>query len=223
VKDRIFEGDSLEEAVAQASQLFGEPAARIRYVRLGTPGPKVRIAVLGGFVAGPPGPTPTSHASHPESAIHAAVDALSAAVGEIIHKELREVEANRLTLHLSGPGAAVLVEGGTGPLRALEHLLQRSGGSGPGTPRLKVECEGYREGRDRELRALAEELARRARERGEAQEAPRLNAYERRLLHMALASEPGLQTYSHGDGSERRLVVAPIEPAADSRPLEEPS
>jgi spoIIIJ-associated protein len=220
VRDRVFEGESLEAALAQASHLFGVTADRIRYVRLETAGPGVRIAVLGGWVSGRPGPE-RSPASHPESAIHAVVDALSDAVGASIHKELRVSEASRPTLRLSGPGCAFLVDGDTGPLRALEHVLQRSGG--PGTPRLTVECEGYREGRERELRALAEELACRARERGEAQEAPWLNAYERRLVHIALATEPGLRTFSRGNGSERRLVVAPSEPAAGPPSSEEPS
>ena len=38
---------------------------------------------------------------------------------------------------------------------------------------------------------------------------PRLNSYERRVVHMALAGEPGIRTSSVGEGAERRLTVAP--------------
>ena len=35
-----------------------------------------------------------------------------------------------------------------------------------------------------------------------------LNAYERRIVHMAVAEEPGVVTYSVGEGSGRRVTIA---------------
>lgn len=36
-----------------------------------------------------------------------------------------------------------------------------------------------------------------------------LGPYERRLVHMALADEPGIKTFSAGTGYHRKLHVAP--------------
>jgi len=44
---------------------------------------------------------------------------------------------------------------------------------------------------------------------GQARTLQRLNAYERRVVHMALQAEPGITTRSDGEGAERRLTVAP--------------
>jgi spoIIIJ-associated protein len=43
-----------------------------------------------------------------------------------------------------------------------------------------------------------------------------LNAYERRLVHVALQGEPGITTYSVGEGAGRRVTVAPAD--ADAAP-----
>ena len=38
---------------------------------------------------------------------------------------------------------------------------------------------------------------------------PPLNAYERRVVHMALSGVPGIVTYSVGEGADRRVTVGP--------------
>ncbi len=47
-----------------------------------------------------------------------------------------------------------------------------------------------------------------------------MNAYERRIVHVALQAEPGITTFSVGQGSDRRVTVAPAgpgEPAPEAR------
>jgi len=219
MRDRIFEGPSLDDALLQAGRLLGVATERLRYVRL-EGGPNVRIAIL----AGSEETTEPEASIAPEERVGAVVSALAQALGSPIQLEWEPGEPSRLRLRLSGPGCAPLVEDATEPLKALELLLQKAVGGSPSSPRLTIDCEGYREGRDRELRALAARLAQEVREVGSAREAPRLNSYERRLVHMALSREPGLRTYSLGEGAERRLMVAPsADPGAEAVcPPEEP-
>ena len=49
---------------------------------------------------------------------------------------------------------------------------------------------------------------------------PPLNAYERRVVHMALQDVPGITTASSGEGAERRLTIAPAPGPEGDAPAE---
>ncbi len=70
--------------------------------------------------------------------------------------------------------------------------------------------DGYR-GRQRELlQRQACEAAEEAQGTGREVVMSDLKSYERRIVHMALADEPGVETYSEGEGRYRRLVISPV-------------
>ena len=50
---------------------------------------------------------------------------------------------------------------------------------------------------------------------GRPRESRPLNAYERRIIHVAISEEPGLRTFSVGEGADRRVTVAPADPEAE--------
>jgi spoIIIJ-associated protein len=75
-----------------------------------------------------------------------------------------------------------------------------------------VECAGYREERDAWLAGRARELAAEVLREGRAHEMEPLNAYERRIVHIALSDQPGVRSVSVGSGSDRRLTIAPAAP-----------
>ena len=99
-------------------------------------------------------------------------------------------------------------------LRATEHLLQRSFGVALQPRSLRLACEGFRERRDEALAAEARRVAAEVRADGQPRTMEPQNAYERRVVHVALQDEPGIVTYSVGQGAGRRVTVAP----AGSRP-----
>ena len=65
----------------------------------------------------------------------------------------------------------------------------------PDAPRLRVDCDRYREQQEARLVDSVREVAERALETGERQETKPLNAYHRRIIHNAL-KQMGLQTAS---------------------------
>jgi spoIIIJ-associated protein len=71
---------------------------------------------------------------------------------------------------------------------------------------------GFRERRDQALAEEARRLAEAVRADGQPREMAPLNAYERRVVHVALQAEPGVTTFSVGEGSSRRVTVAPLAP-----------
>ncbi len=76
--------------------------------------------------------------------------------------------------------------------------------------RVVLDAEGYRDRRRRSLEATALEHAARARETQREVVIRDLKAYERRIVHLTLRDDPGVETYSEGEGRHRNLVISPI-------------
>ncbi|OCA02800.1 r3h domain [Akkermansia glycaniphila] len=78
----------------------------------------------------------------------------------------------------------------------------------PDAPRVKVDCDHYREKSEERLLGKARSLAERVLESGEEQKMPPLNAYHRRLVHNALKEIEGVVTVSEdGDDRYKRITI----------------
>jgi spoIIIJ-associated protein len=225
VKDRVFEGDDVRAALNQAAAATGLAAAALRYVVLepgspagpGTPAHPARIAVLlqgGDASVGGAAPRethsreaePATAAEGPE-ALHALIAALARASGLPL---AARIEAGPETTVVRLEGAdAFLLEDDAEVLQALEHLLQRALGERFGGGRLVLDATGYRAAREARLAGQARAWAEEVRRSGRARELPPMNAYDRRLVHLAMAGEPGVRSFSVGEGSRRRVTIAP--------------
>ncbi|MGI8940621.1 MAG: RNA-binding cell elongation regulator Jag/EloR [Actinomycetota bacterium] len=73
--------------------------------------------------------------------------------------------------------------------------------------RLLVDVEGYRSRRRESLTEYARSMARRAMERGTEIELEPMNAYERKLVHDAVADIDGASSYSEGEEPSRKVIV----------------
>ena len=76
--------------------------------------------------------------------------------------------------------------------------------------RVLVDIGGYRKERERKLFDLARRTADRVRFLQTPVTLTPMPAFERRLVHMALGEEEGVETESTGEGWERRVVVKPV-------------
>ena len=232
MKDRIFSGVDVGDAVAIAAANLGLPKAELRYVVLdaGSPGGRglsptpARIAVMLGGRLGPsdPGPeggdgpperlSPPPAGPDPREGLLETIRAVAEAGGLEVHAELEDAE-EALLVRLIGKDREFFLEpdGRAEVLQATEHLLLRLYGAKLQPRAVRLTGDGFRERRDEALAAEARRLAAEVRAAGEPRTMPRLNAYERRVVHMALAGEPGIRTSSAGEGAERRLTVAPAD------------
>jgi spoIIIJ-associated protein len=224
MKDRVFTGSDVPEALAEAASALGLPEAELRYVVLdaGSGGGRglqptpARVAVL---LEEGPTPRADSPASwSPPADARAGIRGLIRAVAEAaridVSAEISEGD-ERVVVHLRGPDHAFFFgrEGRGDVLRATEHLLQRTYGAEFLPRPLRVECEGFQERRDKALAEQARRLAEAVRGDGKPRTTEPLNGYERRVVHLALNDEPGITTYSVGEGAARRVTVARAEPA----------
>ena len=219
MKDQIFAGRDVEEALAAASQALGIPREGLRYVVLdaGTPPGRglaaqpARVAVLTERAPAPavPPPAPPARAEKDaRSGARAIVRAIAEAAGIEVAAEIDETP-EALTIKIEGADTAFFIDDDADVLEGLEHLLQRMYQRGLGSRRLVVTCEGYRAERDEGLRRAARDLAAAVRGDGVPRTTQALNSYERRVVHVTLADEPDIRTYSVGEEGNRRVTVAP--------------
>lgn len=228
MKDQVFSGTTVEEALERAAAGLGVARAGLRYVVLdsGTPGGRgvgatpARVAIL----LDAPGPTAASAPPHehapvgnqtPAATLRSLVRALAEAAGLDLSAEIVEDEQT-LELQLLGPGQDFFMDEHAEVLPALEHLLRKILAQAGDRRRLQLSCQGYRARRDQAIQEIARSLVEAVAADGRARETDPLNSYERRLVHIAVA-EAGLRSYSVGEGADRRVVVAPAEAPAPDR------
>jgi spoIIIJ-associated protein len=72
-----------------------------------------------------------------------------------------------------------------------------------------VDAGGYRQRHIERLEGLAARTAEKARESGQPVDLNPMPAYDRRIVHMALAEAEGVSTRSEGEGDLRHVVVVP--------------
>ena len=99
----------------------------------------------------------------------------------------------------------MLVRRGGEGLQALQHLVATAFRRQLGDDnRVVVDCNGFRKEKDLELKQMARYIAEKARSSGMPQEMGPLNPYERRIVHLAIAEDPGVTSESIGDAFMKR-------------------
>jgi spoIIIJ-associated protein len=228
VKDRAFTGRDVAEAVRIAARTLGLSEAALRYFVLdpGRPGglgispSPARIAVLMDPASLEAATPPDEADDLPEEEgedlvahLQSVVRALGEAAGLELAAEFEEdSETARIRLVATDPGFLLGEDGGGDVLRAVEHLLHRMYALDVAPLKLKVELEGYREARDEALRRRALDLAATVKREGTPRETEPLNSYERRIVHLAVATAGGVVSRSVGEGKDRRVTIAQAPP-----------
>jgi spoIIIJ-associated protein len=112
-------------------------------------------------------------------------------------------------INLEGDGAEVLLAKRGEPLQALQLIVDSAFRRQMGEQkRLLIDCMDFRKGKDNELKAMAKFLAEKARDSGADQSMGPLNAYERRLVHLAVAEVPGVTSESIGDAAVKTVTIS---------------
>lgn len=72
-----------------------------------------------------------------------------------------------------------------------------------------IDVEGYRRRRETALGDLARRVADRVRQNGQAMTLEPMPPAERRIVHLALADDPDVETISIGEGEARKVAITP--------------
>lgn len=118
-------------------------------------------------------------------------------------------EVTEINIEVTDGSALIGSEGEN--LMALQHLLRviLHCKKGQFIPRFLLDVNNYRRERREYLRELAKETAERVSQENRLVVLRPMNAFERRLIHIALAADSRVMTESLGQERERRVIVKP--------------
>ena len=154
-----------------------------------------------------------SEEKKPREAIEEFVRLMIDHLGWDLAVSIEEVEGETgetVKVDLSGGDRDIVLCNRAEVLESLQYLLNRSfGRENRESPRILVDCDGYRAQKDAELREIAFRVSDRVRRTGAREELGLMNPYERRIVHLAVAESEGVTTVSAGDGVMKRVIILP--------------
>ena len=126
-------------------------------------------------------------------------------------KEEKDPEGGSEVLHVtysSEKEAGLLIGAHGQTLHALQSFLAMAVRQQTGDwVRIVLDIGDWRQKHEDHLSSLAKQAAERAKSTGEPQHLYNLSPAQRRVVHMALTKEKGIETISEGEGEGRYLVV----------------
>ena len=127
-------------------------------------------------------------------------------------------QSERVVFRVEGGNAAILIGKHGQTLEAIQSLVEKVvNKQNSERIHLQVDVGGYRQNRKKRLIRNAERLAQKCKRSQKPVSAGLLNAYERRIVHIALKDHRSVYTRSTGDGLLRNLMILPSNTAATGR------
>lgn len=119
-------------------------------------------------------------------------------------------DTDRIIFNVKGGNSAVLIGKHGQTLEAIQALVEKIVNK-RNTERIRIEVdvEGYLENRKNNLQRHAMRLADKCRKINKPVTLGYMNAYDRRLVHLALKDNEFVRTQSHGAGFVRKLMIFP--------------
>ena len=116
-----------------------------------------------------------------------------------------EESGERTVFQIHTPQSKTLIGARGETIRAIDHIVKKA--FEDRELQFIVDVNGYRMKKINDLTQTATMLAERARSLKYNVEMTPMSAYERMLVHSALADEKNIETESYGEGRDRRVVI----------------
>ena len=132
-----------------------------------------------------------------------------------------EVTGDRILLNVACSNAGALIGKKGQTLDAIQSLVDKivnKRNNRHDRIRIQVDVEGYLATRKLNLEKLAMRLADKSKKIRKPISLGQMNGYDRRIVHLALKDDPGVQTKSRGEGYMRKLVIFPKKNRVHSQP-----
>lgn len=128
-----------------------------------------------------------------------------------IQVELKEQkQEDKIIIDIKGKDVGILIGKWGQTLKALQFLVNIIVNKSAETrQKVLLDAEGYLSRREAALKDLALGLASRAVKENKSIDLDPMTPNERRIVHLALADHPQVETQSTGEGPERKIVIIP--------------
>lgn len=121
-----------------------------------------------------------------------------------------EEREDHIRYHIEGPELGVLIGRHGQTLEALQFLVGVINARRSLVDyRVVIDVEGYRERREKQLRDLARRSALKANREGRKIVLSPMPPGDRRVIHLTLAGDTSVKTYSEGEEPDRCVVISP--------------
>ncbi|MCX6003225.1 MAG: protein jag [Chloroflexi bacterium] len=119
-----------------------------------------------------------------------------------------------IAFNIEGEDLGILIGRRGQTLSSLQYMVRLVVGHQTNTwiP-IVIDAEGYKQRRYDALKVLAQRMAEQVKTKGVPFTLEPMPAYERRIVHMALADNPAVYTESIGEGESRKVVIHPKRPS----------
>ncbi len=141
---------------------------------------------------------------------------LMGVAGSIVPQDQPIVEGEEATtsivLNIKGEDLGILIGRRGQTLACLQHMVRLIvGHQTEAWVPIVIDIEGYKQRRYQALQIFARRMAEQVKAKEEPFTLEPMSAYERRIIHLALADHPDVITESIGEGEARKVVILPKE------------
>lgn len=122
-----------------------------------------------------------------------------------------KIEDYTILIDIKGEAAGLLIGYRGESLNAMQTILSTIANRNfDNKIRLILDIENYREKRAKKLEELAEKVSKTVLKNGKSITLEPMSAYERKIIHSKLQDNTKVETYSIGEGDNRRIVISKI-------------
>ena len=214
-----FEGKNVDQAVSKACEALSISSDLLKYeiISFGASGifglvgvKKARIRVIRPDEAPEKNPGPETTVSEDSTLggkqfLQRLADAVTSGAEITVNAGDRQIV---YTITGGEPAALIGKKGQT--IEAMQYLLKKVlNKSAEDRTRIIVEIAGHAQKRQQDLQELALRSAEKACRSGKTVTLGRLNAHDRKIIHLALKQDNRIATQSRGDGHLKKIVIVP--------------
>ena len=131
-------------------------------------------------------------------------------MGVEVDIEADEPDDEKVFIRLNSPNSALIIGKRGKTLESIQMLTNIAAGKKVSKDfKSVIDIENYREKREDILTDLARKMANEVKKSGKGRSLEPMNPFERRLIHLALQDEDGVETRSEGEGIYRKVRIIP--------------
>ncbi len=120
-----------------------------------------------------------------------------------------EETPNYIHIRMNGADQDLVLQNRAELLEVFQYLMNRVFGRRLDGKLVLADCAGFRLKKEEELKQIAKRVSEKVKQSGIEEELSMMNPYERRIVHLAVAEEEGVQSSSRGDGFMKRITILP--------------